>query len=464
MWNKTLRALVVALALLLLSTAAFAAEPELLPGEAPDDAQLDVLMPEAAEPAEPAVALPCIQLRLKDSAELHSAYIHGYPDRTFRPGATISRAEAAQILYGLLEPAEAPELEYTDVSGDNWYYDAVNTMVCAGLLDWNGGTIRPNAAITRGEFLRMAVYFAPETEEECTFRDLQPGDAYYAEASKAAAVGWVSGYPDGTFRPDKNLSRAEVAVIANNMRGGSADRTYTQSILISPFNDVQPMHWAFDAVMEAAISHTVAEREPDGGEIWNSPDESVLLRPQGLYFVGVEQYYIGEDGRPVTDQTVNGLSYGPDGRYTSGNGELDELVKAAMQSFVTGTMTQEERLHAAYLYTRDSFTYLKRNYYDLGDNSYTEQEALTMLKTGRGNCYCYAGVFYYLSRQLGYPAVPISGNVGTNRSPHGWVEIDFDGVTYIYDTELEMAYRAKKIYYYDFYRMSYSAVPWPYRK
>ena len=87
-----------------------------------------------------------------------------------------------------------------------------------------------------------------------------------------------------------------------------------------------------------------------------------------------------------------------------------------------------------------------------------------MLTTGRGNCYCYAGVFYYLARQLGYPAVPISGNVGTARSPHGWVEIDFDGVTYIYDTELEMAYRKKGIYYYDFYRMSYASIPWAYRK
>ena len=87
-----------------------------------------------------------------------------------------------------------------------------------------------------------------------------------------------------------------------------------------------------------------------------------------------------------------------------------------------------------------------------------------MFKTGRGNCYCFAGVFYYLSRQLGYDNEIISGQVGHKKSPHGWVEIEFDGTVYIFDTELEMAYRKKGVYYYDFFKMSYAAVPWPYIK
>jgi len=86
-----------------------------------------------------------------------------------------------------------------------------------------------------------------------------------------------------------------------------------------------------------------------------------------------------------------------------------------------------------------------------------------MFETRQGNCYCYASVFYYLARQLGYNDRPIAGVVGTRRSPHGWVEIDFGGVTYIFDTELEMAYRLKGAYY-NFFQMPYSAVPWPYVK
>ena len=71
-------------------------------------------------------------------------------------------------------------------------------------------------------------------------------------------------------------------------------------------------------------------------------------------------------------------------------------------------------------------------------------------------------MFYYLSRQLGYDSTAYAGVVGSSRSPHGWVEIDFDGVTNIFDTELEMAYRKKGVYYYDFYMMSYDEVPWAY--
>ena len=205
-------------------------------------------------------------------------------------------------------------------------------------------------------------------------------------------------------------------------------------------------------------------RDDDGSEHWEEYDIARVRREPGLCFVGLEQYYIGEDGFPVTNTTVGTLYYGPDGRYTSGNQEIDAYAKRTLAGILTDGMTREEKLHAAFLYTRDSFTYLRRNYYALGDNSYTEKEGLTMFSTGRGNCYCFASVFYYLSRQLGYDSVAISGVVGHDRSPHGWVEIVMDGVTYIYDTELEMAYRKKGVYYYDFYHMSYSRIPWPYVK
>ena len=101
-------------------------------------------------------------------------------------------------------------------------------------------------------------------------------------------------------------------------------------------------------------------------------------------------------------------------------------------------MTREDLLYAAYRYVRDSFTYLTRHYYKIGDVGWQLEEALTMYSTGRGNCYCYAAAFWAAARQLGYDAKIVSGTYGAERAPHGWVEIWQDGARYTYDVEIEM--------------------------
>ena len=99
------------------------------------------------------------------------------------------------------------------------------------------------------------------------------------------------------------------------------------------------------------------------------------------------------------------------------------------------------------------------------NSNITWAEALTILRTGRGNCYCYAGIFCLLARQLGYDAKAIAGSTNWDPRPHAWVEIEFDGVPYIFDTEMEMASKGK--YGKDhFYMLSYDieATLWPYTK
>ena len=86
-----------------------------------------------------------------------------------------------------------------------------------------------------------------------------------------------------------------------------------------------------------------------------------------------------------------------------------------------------------------------------------------MFETGRGNCYCYAAAFYYLARQLGYDVTIISGRVGSDGDPHGWVELEMDGVWRIFDPELEMAWEAKGRDF-DFFCMTRAQAPWPYTK
>ena len=341
-----------------------------------------------------------------------------------------------------------------------WYDGAVETFSRLGLLRPDeDGSLRPTEAITRAEFISMLGGFYPIYPAEARFFDLSREHPAYAETAFAVDMGWAGGYEDGTFRPDAPLTRAEAVTILSRAlgRGGDAGiKTYR----ISRFIDLPVSHWAYAAVMEASTEHT-HELDEGGAEHWLTWPE-LYLEP-GFHYDGGELFYVSpETGWYVSDTVVNGFRFDADGRYTSGSAELDGYVKNALAQITAAGMTREEMLHAAYNYTRDGFTYLRRNYYNTGDTGWETENALVMFQTRYGNCYCYAAVFYFLARQLGYDATAISGTVGSNRAPHGWVEIDFDGVTNIFDTELEMSYRAKGVYHYDFYMMPYSRIPWAY--
>ncbi len=421
---------------------------------------------EAAETAESAPYEPL--LTLPQTGRVHSAYISGYADGAFHPDDTLSLAEGAQLLFNLLDAVPEERAEFPDVDAADWYYDALGVLGAYGILDADHGRIRPDAPLTRARFAAMAARFFPDKEEPLDvspFSDVTGGNPYYDEILRAVDYGFLSGYADGTFRPNDTLTRAEAVTILNRMTGRADENDYTDSIVLPLFSDLDSSHWAYTAVMEAALSHVCAESDA-AAEAWTWTDTEALRRTPGLYFVGLDYYYISaETGLPVTDTTVGGLYFGADGRYTSGDAEIDGYVMAVLEDILTDDMTQEERLRAAYLYTRDNFTYLKRHYYQPGDTGWELEEARTMFSTGLGNCYCFASVFYYLSRQIGYDSKIISGTVGSNASPHGWVEIAFDGTDYIFDTELDMAKRLKGLYYDFFYMMPpYTQQGWSYRK
>lgn len=183
-------------------------------------------------------------------------------------------------------------------------------------------------------------------------------------------------------------------------------------------------------------------------------------------FVNIDGWlYLVRGGLFVTDESVDGFEFGPDGRFTSGNEELDELVAEALEPICAEGGTRDEMLRAAYLYVRDNFEYLRRNYYAVGADGWQTDEAITMLTTGRGNCYCYAAAFWALARGLGYDATAVAGTVGYDRDPHGWVIMyDEDGTRITYDVELEMAYRYNRHNYTtDMYAMNpIKAAQWSY--
>ena len=201
----------------------------------------------------------------------HIQYWHGYPDGTFRPENSLTRAEAAQIFYSLLKDKSVfPTKQFADVAADAWYSPAVNALASLNIITGSDNThFAPDAAITRAEFTAMAMRFTQMEEFDTDiFSDVSANAWYYHYVMGAAQYGWLTGYPDGTFRPESQITRAELAAIINRMLGRSADKAFiaAHSGQISQFSDVAPTHWAYYDIMEGSNAHTYSM--DNGVENW----------------------------------------------------------------------------------------------------------------------------------------------------------------------------------------------------
>ena len=183
----------------------------------------------------------------------HEAYMSGEEGARFYPDRAMTRAEMAQVLYNLL--ASYPPVtggSFSDVSAGAWYATAVNTLVELDVLSgYEDGTFRPNNAVTRAEFVTAVC--------KC-FDNLSTGSAGFSDVSshwaegfinQAVAEDWISGFPDGTFRPDESIQRCQVTAILNKAleRTGSG---FAADAGTQEFVDVPSSHWAYEHIAEAA--------------------------------------------------------------------------------------------------------------------------------------------------------------------------------------------------------------------
>ena len=190
----------------------------------------------------------------------HIRYLNGYPGGTFGPGQKMTRAETAQMFYNLLRDQNVDvTVSFTDVAEDAWYAPAVNALASLGIINGVGeDTFAPDRAITRAEFTAMAMRFTDvDVAGANPFSDV-PADAWYQEyVVDASELGWIGGYPDGTFRPDQTINRAEVTTIVNRMLGRVADEAYVDAHQeeLAQFSDVVKAHWAYYQIVEATNAH-----------------------------------------------------------------------------------------------------------------------------------------------------------------------------------------------------------------
>lgn len=190
----------------------------------------------------------------------HNAYLSGYPDSTFRADRNMTRAEVAQMFYALLLDKNVTITKsFSDVPDDAWYATAVKTLASLGMMDgYPDGTFRPDEPITRAEFATVGLAFAYDPlDASCSYYDVGANAWYYTYVAQATTYGWIGGYPDNTFRPGNNITRVEVCVIVNNMLGRDADERYidrNEDELVH-FVDLSDSYWGYYTIMESTNTH-----------------------------------------------------------------------------------------------------------------------------------------------------------------------------------------------------------------
>ena len=205
------------------------------------------------------------------NTEDHLAYLNGYGSGLFGPDDHMTRAEAAQMFYNLLLDQDVSStVRFTDVPADAWYARAVETLASLGMVEGvGGGKFAPERTITRAEFTVMAMRFArlPEGGEN-PFSDVTSSDWFYDQVVGAVQYGWITGYTDGTFRPEATITRAEVTAITNRLLDRAADEDYVDDHAgeLRQFPDVSASYWAYHDIVEATNAHSY--RVYDGEEHW----------------------------------------------------------------------------------------------------------------------------------------------------------------------------------------------------
>lgn len=192
----------------------------------------------------------------------HLAFLSGYANGTFKPDRNMTRAEVTTMFARLLTEKMAADQAYSntfsDVAKSHWAANYIGYMQQFGIITgYADGSFRPDASVTRAEFAAIASRFEKLTEGTKSFSDVPSSHWAAKYINFAATRGWVNGYADGTFRPNNSITRAEVAAVTCRLLERNADQSYIRSHLseLRAFTDVNESHWAYWYTIEAANGH-----------------------------------------------------------------------------------------------------------------------------------------------------------------------------------------------------------------
>ena len=204
----------------------------------------------------------------------HTAFLVGYAEGTFGPERNMTRAEVttmfARLLTEQIEADKTYSSTFNDVAKDCWAANYIGYMQQFGIVTgYEDGSFRPDAPVTRAEFAAIASRFEKLTQGSASFTDVPDTHWAVKYINFAATRGWVTGYEDGTIKPEHSITRAEVAAVTCRLLERSADQTYIRSHIgeLRTFADVTESHWAYWYAMEAANGHDYTKS--GGSENWS---------------------------------------------------------------------------------------------------------------------------------------------------------------------------------------------------
>ena len=415
--------------------------------------------------------------------------LEGYTDGSFKPNNSITRAEFVTILSRLFAMT-AESCSFTDVADSKWYYNAVAIAVDNGWVtgylnsDTTTYSFRPNNSITRAEAVtivnrvlgRTADKAAIDATERMIYRDVSPTHwAFYhiMEASVAhehSISGGVETWGDFTLE-DTGLNPG-----LRNPANGDMYYVDDDGLILrldAGLNTLPNGNTYYAPKDGCNIPKRTAGIYDLGGKLYYVQNNYAIRTTR--YMTGYEtpvyeyngnMYYVKEDYSLARNETIGYLYFGSNGAYTTGDAELDGYVYDRIDEIINSTMTQREKLEAAY-YILVDYTHFKYFAYHnpaVGITDWSlEACALRMFKSEKGECYHWAAMMVMLMRRLGYDAYRENGTIWKGTRGHAWEVIVFpDGTKKMFDVEMQWGYKWGEYgsnWHYNCYMMPYSTYP-----
>lgn len=388
--------------------------------------------------------------------EEHISYLSADKNGVVDVDAQVTIRDFVKILYKLLNIDLVGSGTFLDVGEKDSCYKAAATLKDIGILE--GNELYPDDILRFQEMLELLERFYPAANQTFDFPGLAPTDDAYAVYCTAAAYGWID--PGETTEPFAPVTRGLLAHVVNRVLGRSASRPAEASV--GMILDVGPQHPYYADIAEAVIPHSYVRQ--DNLEVWTGSTPLPVHEP-GQFFAGVRLHCILDDGTPLRNTTYGGQTYNMNGELTTGDADLDRRLWAILKENVDpASMTQEEMLYQLYDWVCRNFSPCADTLYPVGAQGWAVKEATRILDKGEASSYGYAALFYELAYMIGYQPVLISGSIyGTQTyfesedgehieahagyKPYAWVEIKFDGISFIFDTAGESQFDTYRMYY-----------------
>lgn len=331
-------------------------------------------------------------------------------------------------------------------------------------LDSNGN-IRPDDALTVSE-LTNSLNSLKSGDGSFSSNSAETGAVSYDELKAVLCRMYDSNVVNAVFTTSgaAAVKRVDFAVGMCTLLGRTGQEKVSFETLTLPA-DVDFSTPNLSYLLEASVAHTVS----NNGSTWNEVEMPADL-DSGFQNIDGWLYYVKEDGYLLKNDSIGRLQFGADGKYTTGDKELDAVVAGVLKGIIEANPDADRMtlLRKAFIYSYEQFSYGNRyaddgnhNIYDLGHTGWEVKDAKNMFKSKQGNCYCFAAVFWALARGLGYEARAVAGTCLQDYQPHGWVIIEINGDDYIFDPEWQWAYiNEHKKYDKDMFMLSLSEASW----